>query len=70
MGHPTADYSTLINWWNKYAGNRPLYIGEDVERTVKYPDISNPNTNQMSAKFALHASMKNVKGTVLWYARL
>jgi len=69
IGHPTADYSALINWWNKYAGNRPLYIGEDVERTVKYPDISNPNTNQMSAKFALHASMKNVKGTVLWYAK-
>ena len=33
IGHPTADYKTLISWWNRYASNRPLFIGEDVERT-------------------------------------
>lgn len=69
MGHPTADYTTLIKWWNRYAANRPLYIGEDVERTVKYADPANPNSNQMPAKYQLHAQLPNVKGTVLWYAK-
>lgn len=35
IGNKAADYETLIKWWNRYASNRLLYIGEDVERTVK-----------------------------------
>lgn len=69
IGHPTADYETLIKWWNKHSGNRPLYIGEDVERTAKYPDLNDKNRNQMPAKYALHKQMHNVNGTVLWYAK-
>lgn len=68
IGHKSADYETLIRWWNKFAGARPLYIGEDITRTVKAPDLNNPNINQMPAKFKLHDEMPNVKGTVLWYS--
>ena len=32
IGHPAADYKTLIKWWNKNASARPLYIGEDIDR--------------------------------------
>ena len=69
MGHKTADYTTLMHWWNKFAANRPLYIGEDVERTVKFADLENPQINQMAAKYKLHNQLPNVKGTVLWYAK-
>lgn len=69
IGHKAADYATLIKWWDKYAGKRHLYIGEDVERTAKYPDPSNRNVNQLPAKRKLHEEMRNVKGTVLWYAK-
>ena len=69
IGHPLADYETLIKWWDKNAGNRPLYIGEDVERTTKYADPQNPNSHQLPAKHRLHQRMKNVSGTVLWYAK-
>ena len=69
IGHPAADYETLIRWWDKHAGNRPLYIGEDVERTAKYADLQNAKSNQMPAKFALRNEMRNVKGAVLWYAK-
>jgi uncharacterized lipoprotein YddW (UPF0748 family) len=69
IGNKAADYDVLIKWWNKYAANRPLYIGEDVERTAKYSDLNNPDINQMPAKFRLHRQMNNVSGTVLWYAK-
>jgi len=69
IGHPTADYKTLIEWWNRYASARPLYIGEDVERTVKYTDLQRPASHQMPAKMALHAKSSNVDGMVLWYAK-
>lgn len=69
IGHKLADYQTLIKWWDRYAGGRPLFIGEDIERTVQNTDPSNPSANQMDAKFRLHRQSKNVGGTVLWYAK-
>lgn len=69
IGNKAADYKTLINWWSKYCGNRPLYIGESIERTVKYADPNHPKSNQMDAKFKLHSQMGNIDGTVLWYAK-
>lgn len=69
IGYKAADYETLIKWWNKYAGGRHLYIGEDVERTVKYADPDDSRINQLPAKRKLHAEMGNVNGTVLWYAK-
>ncbi len=69
IGHKAADYKTLIRWWSKNFTNRPLYIGEDIERTVDNKDINNPSQDQMAAKYQLHEEVGNVKGTVLWYSR-
>ena len=69
IGNKAADYDTLIRWWNQYASKRPLVIGEDVERTVKYSDPQNPASHQLDAKMRLHQQMPNVKGSVLWYAK-
>lgn len=69
IGHPAADYDTLIRWWNDNCNNRPLFIGEDIERTAKFKDLNNPSQNQMAAKFRLHDDMPHVNGTVLWYAK-
>lgn len=61
IGNRAADYNELIHWWNENASKRPLVIGEDIERTVKF--------NQQSQKMALYNECPNVKGTVLWYAK-
>ena len=69
IGHKSADYEILIEWWNNHTTKRPLYIGEDIERTTKKADLKNPSQNQMPAKYKLHKEMNNVQGTVLWYAK-
>ena len=69
IGNKAADYNELIHWWNQHLTKADLYIGEDVERTVKYPDPQNKNRHQMAAKMALHNQLPRVKGTVLWYAK-
>lgn len=69
MGNKAADYTTLIKWWSKYCSNRPLFIGEDVERTVKHADPNNAQTHQMDAKYRMHRELPNIDGTVLWYAK-
>ena len=69
IGNKAADYDELIHWWNQHLTNTALYIGEDVERTVKYPDPKDKNRHQLSAKMSLHQQLPRVKGTVLWYAK-
>ena len=69
IGNRSADYATLVQWWDHRCGKRPLYIGEDIERTVKNPDPQNPARNQQEAKHQLCQQAKNVRGTVLWYAK-
>ena len=69
IGNKAADYETLIKWWSQHASGRPLVIGEDVERTVKYADPQNQNSHQLPAKMRLHRQLPAVKGTVLWYAK-
>lgn len=65
IGNKAADYKTLINWWTANCTNRPLYIGEDIERTVKF--------GQQDTKRQLYNSLLGHKsplqGTVLWYAK-
>ena len=69
IGNKAADYDTLIRWWNQHAAGRPLFIGEDIERTVKAVDPQNASQNQQPAKQRLHQQLPNVSGTVLWYAK-
>ncbi|MCC8145602.1 MAG: family 10 glycosylhydrolase [Bacteroidales bacterium] len=66
IGHSAADYETLIKWWtlNNYGAH--LYIGQDVARTVKAKDLSNPGKNQLSRKMQLERSLPAVYGNCFW----
>ncbi len=68
FGTRAADYGVLLHWWNDYCSSRPLYIGQDVERTVKEADPQNPQIHQMVAKYTLQRSLKNIQGSCQWYA--
>ena len=69
IGHSAADYDTLIRWWSEHAGHRPLYIGQDVDRTVAKADPVDPNKHQMERKMALQRSLPNIEGSCQWYAK-
>ena len=69
IGNQAADYETLVRWWNDNAPGRPIFIGQDVERTVKFADAANPQINQTQAKYTLQRSMPNVQGSCQWYAK-
>lgn len=68
IGHPAADYDTLIRWWAKYMSGRPLFIGQDIERTVRAADLNNPNINQLPEKWRLQRTLRGVSGNCLWYS--
>ena len=68
IGTTAADYKILCRWWNDHSNNRPLYIGQDVERTVKGTDPANPSAHQMEAKYQIQRSLPNIGGSCQWYA--
>ncbi len=69
IGHKAADYDELIHWWSANLTHTNLYIGEDVERTVKNADLHDSNRHQQAAKMTLHRQLPRIGGTVLWYAK-
>jgi uncharacterized lipoprotein YddW (UPF0748 family) len=68
IGHKAADYEELVGWWAKHASERPLYIGQDVQRTVKAKDASSVTGNQQAEKYRMQFNEKNIKGTCFWDA--
>lgn len=68
IGHTAADYETLVKWWAQHASKRPLYIGQDVNRTVRAADLRNSNSHQQPAKFNLQRSLPAIQGSCLWDA--
>ena len=69
IGNKAADYDELIRWWSSNCTERPLIIGQDVDRTVTKPDPNNPNQHQMPAKMALQRGLPGISGSCQWYAR-
>lgn len=68
IGHPAADYETLVGWWAKHASKRPLFIGQDVLRTVQKADLQNPSINQMPRKMELQRAYPAIGGSCQWPA--
>ena len=60
MGHPLADYTTLIKWWSKHAYGGHLYIGQDVARTMK--------ADQLTKKMRYERRLPHIAGNCFWPA--
>ena len=64
IGHKSADYTTLLEWWANNNFEQPLYIGQDVTRTM---DAKMPSgDNQLEEKIRLQRSFMNVGGSSFW----
>ena len=68
IGHPRADYDTLVRWWALHSENRPLFIGQSVDNTVTHADPENPDINQLPRKMALQRMFQSIQGSCQWYA--
>ena len=68
IGHPVADYGTLVKWWARNTENRPLFIGQSVMNTVQNADPKNPSINQLPRKMALQRAYQTIGGSCQWPA--
>ena len=65
IGHPAADYKTLIEWWNGNNFKGHLYIGQNIA-TFKEPDLDDPSKTQFGTKMLMNWTLPNVDGNVWW----
>ena len=68
IGHPVADYETLVKWWARNTENRPLFIGQSVMNPVQNADPKNPSINQLPRKMALQRAYQTIGGSCQWPA--
>ena len=62
IGHKLADYTTLIDWWNANNFEQPLYIGQDLKRSV--------DKNELDEKIRQSRALSFVEGNCYWYGYL
>ena len=65
IGHPAADYKTLIEWWSSSNFGGQLYIGQNIS-TFTEPDPDNPAKTQFEAKMKMVRELPNIDGNVWW----
>ncbi|MGI6572708.1 MAG: glycoside hydrolase family 10 protein [Fermentimonas sp.] len=58
-GHVAADYTTLLHWWNEHNFERPLYIGQDLKRSI--------DRDELEVKIRQTREMSFVHGNCYWY---
>ena len=61
-GHKAADYTTLIEWWNAHNFQRPLYIGQDLKRSI--------DAFELDEKISQSRALSFVDGNCYWYGYL
>lgn len=62
IGHERADYTTLLRWWNAHNFGQPLYIGQDLKRSI--------DKNELDTKIRQSRAMSFVAGNCYWYGYL
>ena len=68
IGHPRADYKELVEWWARHAEERPLFIGQSVENSVRNVAPNNPAFSQLGCKMMLQRSFPEIGGSCQWSA--
>ena len=62
IGHQLADYTTLVQWWNANNFEQPLYIGQDLKRSL--------DKNELDEKIRQARALAFVDGSCYWYGYL
>lgn len=67
LEHKRASYLVLVDWWNKNANGRHMYIGQDVNKSMQLPDLKPSNEKtQLRHKVELTRKGENIQGNCWW----
>lgn len=58
LDHKLASYRVLVKWWEDNASDRHIYIGQDIERTMK--------AGELATKIGLTRDRDGIQGNCWW----
>lgn len=69
IGHPYADYKTLVDWWSQNTYGRHLYIGQGIyNANPEAADINWRNPSQLPNQLRINYDTPNVFGSIFYKA--
>lgn len=69
LNHRVAPYLVLVDWWNKNAEGRNMYIGQSISNTMTHADIEgSAEKTQLRHKVDLTRKLENIGGNCWWPA--
>jgi uncharacterized lipoprotein YddW (UPF0748 family) len=69
IGHPKADFITLIDWWNQHHNDVHLYIGQAIYRGAENNAGWRKNPNELLDQINLLRSKENIKGSLYFSSK-
>lgn len=67
--HQLASYDVLVDWWNKNAFDRHIYVGQQTELTMKKTDLlPSKESTQLKSKIEMARKADNIEGSCWWPA--
>ena len=66
IGHPTADFQTLVHWWNKNSFGKPVYIGHAVYKVDNDSYTNWSEQEQLSKQVSMNRNLENIHGSIFY----
>lgn len=71
IGHPAADYATLVKWWNDNTQNVHLYIGQGLYKIGHGGNYLEWNTgNEIARQLAFNKKYPKVQGSMFFRSKI
>lgn len=69
IGHPRADYATLVKWWSKNTFGRHLYIGQAFYKINQDDDKKWYRSSEIPDQIRLNRTYPEVSGSIFFRAK-
>ncbi len=66
IGHPRADYATLVKWWRKHTYGRHLYIGQAFYKITQDEDKNWYKSSELPNQLRLNRSITEISGSIFF----
>lgn len=69
IGHPLADYETLVNWWSQHSYGKHIYIGHGIYKAVTNAPLAWRNANELPGQIKMLREDNNIQGSIFFSSK-
>ena len=69
IGHPLADYETLVNWWASHSNGKHVYIGHGIYKAAGNAPAAWRNANELPNQIKMLRANANLQGSIFFSSK-